>query len=84
MGADILARMGHPLFHAWINYTKHGTLPHAGGYQDQPLAWLTAFNAMDMVRATFEGRHTEHYDMTKLTATQRALLTELENYEDGD
>ncbi len=59
-------------------------MPYAGGYLDQPLAWLILCQVLDLVTETYTGRHTEHFKLDKLTPLQLALFMWLEKDETPD
>lgn len=66
------------MFYAWRAFEDRGALPRAGGWLDQPLAFLVLFNALTMVAAVARFAANPKADWNKLGRLHRDVMTWLE------
>jgi hypothetical protein len=78
-GQWVNAPIGHSAFALWLEWERHGSLPRAGGWLDQPLLLLTQIRAIDLTVTTMRQKQQEKFDWNKWDATQVELVWWLDN-----
>ena len=71
--------LGGAILNQWRMWKFHGILPEPGGWRAQPLKTLVLIDAIDLVYETYRYISQEKADLSKLNATQRAVIAWLEN-----
>ena len=58
----------------WSDYQKHGILPRAGGWGEQPLVLIVLFHALGVFAETWKDYRDEEFDWNKFSATQQKTI----------
>ncbi len=74
---------GQAIFKLWRAHER-GTLPRAGGWEEQPLAVMVQIEMMDLVTNTVRYMARKDADWNNLTRLQRDLVSWLEGDSEGE
>lgn len=68
---------------AWWAWHSKGVLPRAGGWCDQPLSLLAAFNVLDLTYNALDYLRQDNAQLGNLSAAQQEVFKFLQN-DDGE